>query len=322
MNKTLHLSLCDNTFHYHLQVKIIEFLNTFLSKKTQNSYLSDLKFFFGFLKNHLSIEIQDVSQINERMVILWKNSLHKNSPVTIARKLSTLSSFLNYCFRHKYIKKNIMKFVHKPRITKEGKTAALTHQEVNDFLNFCAIKRKENISNKRYYAVWSLHFAVFCTLFSVGMRVDELCQLKIKDLIQDGDNWKLNLLRKGGRPQVLFIHPDTAEVLLNYKGEWRGNAKADDSFFVRSQVSKKLTKLNSSSVYRMMIHCAKQSGIPKKVTPHSCRTTLATLLHLQGTPVVQIQNLLNHKLVTSTAVYLRTSAEAMKDAVNHIDFLD
>ena len=63
MNKTLHLSLCDNTFHYHLQVKIIEFLNTFLSKKTQNSYLSDLKFFFAFLKNHLSIEIPDVSSV-------------------------------------------------------------------------------------------------------------------------------------------------------------------------------------------------------------------------------------------------------------------
>ena len=64
----------------------------------------------------------------------------------------------------------------------------------------------------------------------------------------------------------------------------------------------------------MVIESAKKAGIEKKVSTHSCRATLATLLHNQGTPIGQIQTLLNHKDITTTSIYIKKANEIEESA--------
>jgi len=60
-------------------------------------------------------------------------------------------------------------------------------------------------------------------------------------------------------------------------------------------------------VGRELVRLCKQAGIEKEVTPHVLRATVATSLHDKGVPVVHIQRLLNHKDISTTAVYIRKS---------------
>jgi site-specific recombinase XerD len=87
-------------------------------------------------------------------------------------------------------------------------------------------------------------------------------------------------------------------------------------------MSKNLTKLSRSSVFGMIKISVKESRVFKDVSPHSFRATLATLLHNQGVPIVQIQGLLNHKLISTTSIYLKKSSELTESATQKIGFLE
>jgi hypothetical protein len=103
-------------------------------------------------------------------------------------------------------------------------------------------------------------------------------------------------------------------TIIKYIQELRPNAKEDDYLFIRVQNVKNNTKLTQPAIYKMVIESAKKAGIEKKVSTHSCRATLATLLHNQGTPIGQIQTLLNHKDITTTSIYIKKANEIEESA--------
>ncbi|WGL59659.1 site-specific integrase [Pigmentibacter sp. JX0631] len=307
--------------------EIIDLLNWFImsfkSDNTQQSYSRDLEEFFLFAFKTLKIKITSLKQITERLVLLWKESLTEFSIASIARKLSSLSSLLTYARKKGLIEYNILELIKKPKLDKKGKTNILKQEEVLKLLEYC--KKQYQISKckkSRTYCVWRLRYTVMYTLFTVGMRVEELCELKIKHLEKIGQNWKLHLTTKGDLPHSPFIHQNTAQVLIEYKNEFRQDAHPDDFFFTRSQLSKNTTKLNRASIFDMVKVAVKESGIFRDVSPHSFRTTLATLLHSEGVPIIQIQNLLNHKLTATTSIYIKKSNELSAAATRKIGFFD
>jgi integrase/recombinase XerD len=166
------------------------------------------------------------------------------------------------------------------------------------------------------------------------MRVEELCSLKIKDLepLQD-DNWRLHMIAKGLETHAPIIHRKTAHLLKDYIQQFRSFAQKDDFLFVSSALKemdpavkprddRASTPLHRTSVFHMIKICAKEAGIEKNISPHSCRATLATLLHQNGVPIAQIQSLLNHKQMTTTSIYIKKSDELAQAAATKIDLLD
>lgn len=299
------------------------FIHSFKSENTQQSYTRDLEEFFLFTFKTLKIKITSLKQITERLVILWKESLNHFSISSVARKLSSLSSFLTYARKRGLLEYNILELIKKPKIDKKGKTNILNQEEVLKLLEFS--KKQYQISKckkSRTYNVWRLRYTVMYTLFTVGLRAEELCELKINSLEKVGANWRLHMVTKGNIIHSPIIHPNTALVLMDYKNEFRANADGDDYFFIRSQMSKNLTKLSRSSVFDMVKISVKESRVFKDVSPHSFRATLATLLHNQGVPIVQIQGLLNHKLISTTSIYLKKSSELAESATQKIGFLE
>lgn len=298
------------------------FIHSFKSENTQQSYTRDLEEFFLFTFRTLKIKITSLKQITERLVILWKESLNNFSLSSVARKLSSLSSFLTYARKRGLLEYNILELIKKPKIDKKGKTNSLNQEEILKLLEFA--KKQYQISKckkSRTYFVWRLRYTVMHTLFTVGIRAEELCELKINSLERVGQHWRLHMVTKGNVTHSPIIHQNTVKVLLEYKNEFRADAEGDDYFFIRSQMSKNLTKLNRTSVFDIVKISVKESGVFKDISPHSFRATLATLLHNQGVPIVQIQGLLNHKLISTTSIYIKKSTEISESAAQKIDFL-
>lgn len=299
------------------------FIQSFQSENTKLSYSKDLEEFFLFSYRVLKIKIINLKQITERLVILWKESLKLYSIASISRKISVLSSFLTYSKKRGLIDTNIVEFIKKPKSNKISKTNALNNEEIFTIIEFAKkqfqiIKSKEN----RSYRVWRLRYTVLYVLFTVGLRVEELCGLKIKDFENTDHFSRLHLKTKGNLVHSPIIHSNTAKVLLDYKNEFRFDATPDEYFFIRVQLCKNITKLNRSSIFDMVKITVKESRILKEISPHSFRATLATQLHLQGIPIVQIQNLLNHKLTATTSIYIKKSSEIQEAASQKIKFLD
>lgn len=302
------------------------FFSTFKSIHTQKSYERDLKDFFLFCQEDIDLVITNPNQITEKLVFVWQKKLSQHSNATAARKLASLSSFLEFLRKQKKISFNFMKDMNRPQVEKTGKTNILTRDELDQILD-CALKNALFYQEKKehLYALWTLRYTVLYTLFSVGMRVEELCSLKINSLehLHD-DHWRLHMIAKGFEPHAPIIHSKTARILKHYIQQFRSFADKNDFLFVAStsKLESGQNPLHRTSVFHMIKVCAKEAGLSKNISPHSCRATLATLLHQNGVPIAHIQNLLNHKQMTTTSIYIKKSDELAHAAATKIDLID
>lgn len=294
---------------------IPHFLMKFQSPHTQRSYLNDIKSFVYFLHQN-QFQIEHIFDIKENHVSLWRDSFQKSSPQTIRRRLYALSSLFEFAIKRGLATENPFQLIQKPRSKVESKTNSLTLDEVKRILSFL----KEQAEEQPHFL---LHYTIMATLFSVGLRVNELCGLRLGDLEIMGSTARIHIRNaKGKREHSPIIHLNTARMLENYIQKFRPHAHADDPLFVRVRSLNKQessSPITSRAVYDMLTSAATQAGISKKISPHSCRATLATLLHNKGVPIVQIQQLLNHKSITTTSVYVKKSSELEEAAATKID---
>lgn len=308
------------------------FLLTLKSAHTRRNYLRDIQEFIAFTRE-LGLTIQYIYEITEKTVLLWNQSLLKQHSQysgsrtrviqsSIARKLCALSSLLNFAKKRKLIDSNCVELIPRPKIKRESKTNAMTADELKKILAVAETDAKNFYGvNTLKYRSARLKYAVLFTLFSVGMRVDELCELRIGDLEETQQFFRLHMTAKGGEAHSPIIHENTAKVLKEYIAEIRLNTVPENLLFVRAHKTKIETKLTQVAVYGMITELAKRAEIDKKVSPHSCRATLATLLHHNGVPIGQIQDLLNHKQITTTAIYIKKANEVAEAAATKIDIL-
>ncbi|RDB36191.1 MAG: hypothetical protein DCC88_06320 [Spirobacillus cienkowskii] len=304
---------------------IIHFIMSFSSFHTRRSYFNDLKDFINFTeKNNTSIKI--ISEISEKILISWNQYLNHETELTqksIRRKLNTMSSLFEFCKQRKLIDFNPMTFIKKPKYNEESKTNAFTLDEVKQILNYLKEKcdlNKHNYKSNLNYKKYLLKYTVIHTLFAVGMRVNELCELKIKDIEFSSNFCKLHMIAKGKKEHSPVINPKTALLLKEYLSTNRNNANENEFLFVQARNVQKKNKLTQVAIYYMITNTAKELGINKKVSPHSCRATLATILHNQGVPLIEIQNLLNHKDIATTSIYIKKANEIEESAALKLNF--
>lgn len=315
---------------------LAHFMLSCRSPHTRRNYGRDIREFYEFTQK-IGATITNISDVTEKLVLLWEKQLidqhtqyngsrRRVVQTSVARKLSALSSLLTFAQKRKLLDQNCMENLTRPRIKRESKTNALTADEVKTLLALaeqeCAKPMDGGPHHSRTYASARLRYVVMYTLFSVGMRVDELCELRIADLEVTPQCARLHMTTKGGETHNPIIHERTLRYLQQYIAEFRKDSSSGDLLFVRAQKVKQEVKLTQGAVYAMITELAARAGISKKVSPHSCRATLATMLHLRGIPIGQIQELLGHKQITTTAIYIKKANEVSEAAAAKIDILE
>ncbi|RMD67611.1 recombinase XerC [Candidatus Pacearchaeota archaeon] len=172
----------------------------------------------------------------------------------------------------------------------------LTREEVQALLN--AVKRKKSR-------------LIISMLYSTGMRVSELVNLKVEDLnLSERSGWVR--AGKGAKDRLFVLSDALAEELEQYlkeRNKSNGYVFSDD---------KPLTPRN---VQKIIKKARVKAGINKKVTPHTLRHSFATHLLEQGTDIRVIQTLLGHSSLTTTQIYTHISREQLKSVKNPLDVL-
>lgn len=303
---------------------IPHFLMKFQSRNTQRSYFNDIKLFVYFLHQN-KINIENIAEITQEHAALWRDSLENTRQSTLRRKLYSLSSLFEFAIKRNLTIENPFDLIQKPRLKMESKTNSFTLDEVKKILS---ILKEQAAQNQNCM----LNYTIIATLFSVGMRVSELCSLQIADLETVGNVTRIHIRNaKGKREHSPIIHQSTAQLLQDYILKMRAQAPRDAYIFIRKKrnninpidtINPIIPHITSRAVYDMINAAAIQAGITKKISPHSCRATLATLLHNKGVPISQIQQLLNHKSITTTSVYIKKASELEEAAATKIDIFE
>ena len=259
-----------------------------------------------------------MSELRERMKMDME--LRGYSPVTIKSHISNVSNFAKFYNKSPELlrEKEIRDYLH--YCIMEKKLSEGSVNSINSSLKFFYTKTLNRYWNmdkiarikepKRLPAVLSpeevksifevtenlKHKVILMTVYSAGLRVSEVCNLKITDI--DSKNMQI-LIRegKGKKDRYSLLSKANLEILREY---WRRYHPTEYLFSGNGRTD----SISPRSVQKMLEKSIKKTKITKHVTVHTLRHSFATHLLDAGTDICYIQRLLGHSRITTTTIYL------------------
>lgn len=150
--------------------------------------------------------------------------------------------------------------------------------------------------------------AILETLFSTGLRLSELCNLKRTVDLKRGE---ITVRGKGEKLRVVFLSERARKALETYL---KKRTDAEEALFV--SVSKSGTvvgKITPRAVERLIDSRAREAGIPHRVHPHLMRHSFATDLLINGADLRSVQELLGHSNISTTQIYTHLTNKQLRE---------
>lgn len=237
-----------------------------LDAKSIKAYRIDLKQYNAF-----TCTLHDF--LSKNTLDLYITNLHKlYKPKTVKRKIASLKAFFHYMDYKELLDEN--PFDKLDVHFREAKLLPKTipFYSIQQFL-FVLYEKKKQASSKYQLQCSIRDIAVIELLFATGMRISELCSLKLSDI--DLKNKTVLIYGKGAKERMLQIeNPEVISALILYQQTFKEDIDSCGYFFV----NKLRRKLSDQSVRFMINHYAKLAGIEQHITPHMFRHSFATLL--------------------------------------------
>lgn len=261
------------------------------SANTVLNYEIDLKEFVDFIvsKDLNEIEIKDIRRYLE---YLNEQKYHVSS---ISRKVSSLKSFFKYLKAEKMIDNNPMALISNPK--KEKKLPVfLNYQDLDKLLNTPDLNT----------GVGQRDALILEMLYSTGIRVSELANLKLKD-INFGEH-KILILGKGNKERYVYYGTKCQKLLDKYLSDGRTMYPASAYLFS----NKHGNKLNERMIRMIIDECGRKAQLNVHVTPHVLRHTYATHMLNEGADLKSVGDLLGHENLSTTQIYTHVSNERLR----------
>jgi integrase/recombinase XerD len=154
-------------------------------------------------------------------------------------------------------------------------------------------------------------------MVSTGMRVGELCKIRLEDVAPDGASVRIH--GKGSRDRVVYIIDDGLRGDLQHTIETRlTSARATDAPLFLNRHGR---PIKPQSIRSRLRRYAADAGLARRITPHMLRHTAATLLIETGVDIRIVQRLLGHSSIATTEIYTHVSDEALRTTLERADVL-
>lgn len=277
-----------------------------LSPKTIQAYNLDIKQFVDFLNQ--KEYSKELLKIEKNVLKEFLQYISDKQPKTIKRKIATLKALFNFLEFEDEI--NINPF-RKVRIQIKEPKVLPTVLNIADVLKIfkSAYQARAKISVKDSYSYRSItrDIAILELLFTTGIRVSELCSLKMENI---GKNFSYILVKgKGEKERLIQIcNKETILALKAYYNAFKQAIEKTEFFFVNRLQS----SISDQSVRFMIKKYTALAGIEKNITPHTFRHTFATLLLEEGVDLIYIQHLLGHSSIMTTQIYTHVNQAKQK----------
>ena len=263
-----------------------------LSSNTLRAYSNDLRELAEFMGSaNTSITQLSTDTFRDWLYFASEAGAKKS---TIARKTATARSFGKFLFETGRLEIDPTLKLRSPKLSRTlPKTANAK------FLDELLQKLKASAESGEHQQ--KLNWLVIELLYSTGMRVSELAELKIGDI--DFNRQTLRVTGKGNKQRTLPFGQPARDALKNYL---QGLDIGDHVL-----VSEKLKPLSSRDIYRIVAN--QLSGTGMQLGPHSLRHSAATHLLDNGADLRSVQELLGHSSLTTTQIYTQVSVQRLRE---------
>lgn len=285
--------------------KFLDYLSSVknYSENTIKSYKEDILEFSNFV--HTEKRAQDIIHLrNIRVCNDFKSTLrHKNDKISsIDRKLSSLRSFYKYLLKEEIVSENYFDQVESfkkekrlPHVVKEPELKNL----------FESIDTTTPLGFRNYLIVE--------TLYGLGLRVSELCDMVISDI--DFSTNTIKIRGKGSKERLAYMFDDLANDMKDYLKYKRIILikKSNDIENRHVFLNKNGTSLTPRGVRVILNTLIENAGETYHLTPHMLRHSFATSMLDHGADLRSVQELLGHENLSTTQIYTHVSVEKLKD---------
>jgi integrase/recombinase XerD len=278
------------------------------SEHTTKAYRLDLGQFAHFtLAKSLTA---DISAIHRSHLREYAHSLHHYSPRTQRRKLASVKSLFGFLEREELIESNPTRSMRLD--IRLGRLLPRTMSFGALRIFFQQLYRKRNLHVKsgqsRDLAIRDV--ALFELLFSSGMRVSEISNLRVATV--DLERSAVLIRGKGNKERFIPISgQEVQSALVAYVANLR-TVRAENEFFFANRFGRRLSE---QSIRMALRRHAKAAGL-EKITPHMFRHTVATMLLEQGVDLRFIQSFLGHSSIVTTTIYAHVNDKSQREILN------
>lgn len=278
----------------------LEWFANIRNERTRRAYQQDVRDFTAFVGIERPEEFRIVTRAH---LIAWRKELERRelAPSSIRRKLAALSSLFDYLCEQNAVLLNPVDGVKRPKANNnEGLTPALGNAQARALLN---APPADTLKGKR-------DRAVLATLLYHGLRREELCTLRVRDVQQREGVLHLRIEGKGDKIRFVPVAAKAARLIQEYLEAAGHGGEVMGPLFrpVKNNSTGTLVKsLNPASVYQEIVRrYGKQVGINADVhgfCVHSLRATAATNALEHNADIAKVQEWLGHANVSTTRLY-------------------
>ncbi|HUI32865.1 MAG: site-specific tyrosine recombinase XerD [Dysgonamonadaceae bacterium] len=270
-----------------------------LSKNSISAYLTDLNKLMKYAEeNELAVTDITTSHLEEFLAQLYDQDI---KPRSIARVLSGVKSFFLYLFLDDYIQLNPAELLESPQLGLKLPTV-LSIEEIDSILS---VIDQSTIEGARNYAIIE-------TLYSCGLRVSELVNLKFSNLFFDEGFIRVD--GKGSKQRLVPISDIAIQKINNYLIHRRTiEAKKENEEFLF--LSRRGVAISRITVFYYIKKYAAEAGIKKTISPHIFRHSFATHMLERGANIRHIQAMLGHEKITTTEIYTHLDRNFLRQEI-------
>ena len=285
-------------FNYYLKVE------RGLSVNSVNAYITDLHKLVDFLNSGdyegLKPEEVTLTHLKEMMEWLTEKGI---SPRTQARIISGIKSFYRFLMLEEKLEKDPTALLETPKIGRKL-PEILSVEEIDTIINAVDTKKPEGQRNK----------AILETLYSCGLRVSELIDLKISNLFFESGFIKVE--GKGNKERLIPVSTKAIKEINLYLSEYRRLLNIDPNYEDILFLNRRGKKLSRVMIFTIIKKVVNEAGIKKNISPHTFRHSFATHLIDGGANLRAVQEMLGHESIITTEIYTHLDKEYLKNTVN------
>jgi integrase/recombinase XerD len=273
-----------------------------LSPNSVSAYETDVLKLFQFAEMELDgLSPTKLTADHIRKFIDWVSGLGMTAR-SQARVISGLKSFYGYLMLEDVLKESPMELISSPRIGRKL-PVTLSVDEIDSIISCIDLSKPEGARNK----------AMLETMYSCGLRVSELTNLKISCLFLD-DGFA-RIVGKGDKERLVPVGKSASKYIEIYKNEVRVHQDIQSGNEDFLFLNRRGAPLSRVMVFKTVKQLTEAAGIDKNISPHTFRHSFATHLVEGGADLRAVQEMLGHESISTTEIYTHLDREYLRDEI-------
>jgi len=273
-----------------------------LSDHSVEAYLHDVEKLTNFLQSvNKLVAPADITLKDLQLFVKWIGELGMTA-TSQARIISGIRAFYKYCLLEQISATDPSTLLEAPK-TKRKLPDVLTFEEIESVMAELDQSTPEGGRNK----------AILETMYSCGLRVSEVVNLKISCLYLDVGF--IRVIGKGDKERLVPIGSDASKYIRIYKENIRVHQPLQPGFEDILFLNKHGRTLSRVMIFYIIRDLAKKAGITKHISPHTFRHSFATHLVEGGADLRAVQEMLGHESITTTEIYTHLDRDFLRDTL-------